>query len=569
MATAGVAKSKLVNGQRINIATGAVMKSSVDSDQSDLKRTASNPTGRTVTMANGTTLNEADSLAYGKNDAKTTEILKTNNIAAPLQPVAPATPTAAPVAPATQTPALTAQQGATGVIPPPAPTPPSPIQQGLAAAQASGTPPPTSAGAAKAAVQTYLPPPTPAPTIADTMIAEDPFFAQIQKTWQEFMSPQNQKQTLVQEYNSLLKSSGIQELDEEILNAKNVIEGTEDDIRTEITKAGGFATDSQVMAMTNARNKSLIKNYSNLVATRDSKNEYLKTMMSLSAQDRQQADQQFDRAMNFTFQVADYKMKMKENAQKSYDRTIAAVGYDGLYQSTGGDPYTTSLIERTMGLPTGGLQIAAQRATQERQMALEKEKLGLDVLRSNLATDVLQRESIRASTANSYDSIRSRKEADARAKSGTLSGKPQTAAQASANGYADRTVEANKIISQLGGKFTSKGSLITSSGFFPNFFKSEDRQKYEQAQRNFVNAVLRRESGAAISPTEFESAAQQYFPQPGDKQGVLEQKEQNRTTVISNLYREANVAPPVGVGSIIEYEGQSYRVDENGELTEL
>ena len=43
--------------------------------------------------------------------------------------------------------------------------------------------------------------------------------------------------------------------------------------------------------------------------------------------------------------------------------------------------------------------------------------------------------------------------------------------------------------------------------------KSTDRQKFEQAQRDWINANLRKESGAVIADSEFENAAQQYFPQ--------------------------------------------------------
>lgn len=322
----------------------------------------------------------------------------------PETPITPAPLTAAPITPTpvTPTPLDANQNPKTPATPlPPQGTPGSQAPQiagvdqssqvadaisasqaALARAQASG-PAPTSAGAASAAIQTYLPP-TPAPTVADTMIAEDPFFADIQKKWQDFMSPENQKTTLVDEYNKALKDSGIQELDAEILNAKNIIEGTEDDIRTEITKAGGFATDSQVLAMTNSRNKSLIKNYSNLVATRDSKAEYLNTMMDLSVKDRAEANSQFDRMMNFGFQAAEYGMKMKENAVASYTRTVAAIGYDGLLQSTQNDPYTIGLVEKTMGLPAGGLQIAAKRSTEERALALQKEQLGLEATRASI-----------------------------------------------------------------------------------------------------------------------------------------------------------------------------------------
>jgi hypothetical protein len=76
----------------------------------------------------------------------------------------------------------------------------------------------------------------------------------------------------------------------------------------------------------------------------------------------------------------------------------------------------------------------------------------------------------------------------------------------------------------------------------PERYKSEGKKLYDQAQRNFINAVLRRESGAAIAPSEFESAEAQYFPLPGDSEKVLEQKKRNRELVITNLKNEAGTA---------------------------
>lgn len=150
---------------------------------------------------------------------------------------------------------------------------------------------------------------------------------------------------------------------------------------------------------------------------------------------------------------------------------------------------------------------------------------------------------------------------------GTLNGKPQTTTQATIQGYADRTLESNKIISAIGFKFTGFGSLFGQS--LPGFFKNSERKQYEQAQRNFVNAVLRRESGAVISKEEFDNASQQYFPQPGDPAEVVAQKEANRNTVISNLYLAANKARPAEPGSIIEdQDGTQYRVGLDGETLE-
>jgi len=123
----------------------------------------------------------------------------------------------------------------------------------------------------------------------------------------------------------------------------------------------------------------------------------------------------------------------------------------------------------------------------------------------------------------------------------TLNGKPLTEAQSTSLGYAQRMADADATIAELGSKFTGSSSYVSGNRFFPNILKSDDRQKYEQAQRNFVNAVLRKESGAAISDSEFKSASQQYFPQPGDSKAVIEQKAANRTRSISNLAQSANV----------------------------
>lgn len=133
-------------------------------------------------------------------------------------------------------------------------------------------------------------------------------------------------------------------------------------------------------------------------------------------------------------------------------------------------------------------------------------------------------------------------------------GKPLTAAQQTALSYANRVFDANEIVNEIGEKFTSGINTITQ--FAPNALKSGDRQRFEQAQRNFVNAVLRRESGAAISESEFDSARKQYFPQPGDSAPVIEQKRLNRERTLENLLREGGqeisqinqITDPLGLG---------------------
>lgn len=116
-----------------------------------------------------------------------------------------------------------------------------------------------------------------------------------------------------------------------------------------------------------------------------------------------------------------------------------------------------------------------------------------------------------------------------------------TDAQANAALYANRMAESNDILSRyndinkgVGGWAGGVVSNVAPSGVANNML-GKDRQQFMQAQRNFINAVLRRESGAVISDQEFDNARQQYFPQPGDSAEVIQQKSQNRLTAIQGI----------------------------------
>lgn len=65
-----------------------------------------------------------------------------------------------------------------------------------------------------------------------------------------------------------------------------------------------------------------------------------------------------------------------------------------------------------------------------------------------------------------------------------------------------------------------------------NYLVSKEFQKFDQASRDFINALLRRESGAVIQPSEFTDARKQYLPTPGDDPETLAQKRTNRQTSI-------------------------------------
>jgi len=118
--------------------------------------------------------------------------------------------------------------------------------------------------------------------------------------------------------------------------------------------------------------------------------------------------------------------------------------------------------------------------------------------------------------------------------------------QSNANIFYGRANESNKILNDLQGKYSvgklgakrgaegiwGIGGALGAAG---NTMLGPNEQQVEQAQRDFVNAVLRKESGASISPSEFENAYKQYFPTIGDSERVIKQKADNRQKELEGL----------------------------------
>jgi len=119
-----------------------------------------------------------------------------------------------------------------------------------------------------------------------------------------------------------------------------------------------------------------------------------------------------------------------------------------------------------------------------------------------------------------------------------------TEGQSKATGFFARSSEANDILSGLEQEGTELRNVFSGALPFGNYMRTPEGQQYDQAKRNFINAVLRQESGAVIGPSEFASAEVQYFPQPGDSPEVIAQKRANRETAVRAL--EVSAGPGAG-----------------------
>lgn len=112
-------------------------------------------------------------------------------------------------------------------------------------------------------------------------------------------------------------------------------------------------------------------------------------------------------------------------------------------------------------------------------------------------------------------------------------------------GFANRLNTANSIFDTLEAKgYDVPSKFDATVGPLPggNYLTSDQYKSLEQAQREFITAQLRRESGAAISESEFDTARKLYFPQPGDTPEMVAQKRRSRELAVRNMVQSAGPA---------------------------
>jgi hypothetical protein len=158
-------------------------------------------------------------------------------------------------------------------------------------------------------------------------------------------------------------------------------------------------------------------------------------------------------------------------------------------------------------------------------------------------------------------------------------GKPLTEAQGNSVAFGARAIESNRIATDLEKQgFRNTGAIRTAIGGVASMTPfvgeqleqgvrstfnvlpsavggtSPEQQQVEQARRNFVSAVLRKESGAAIGVDEYKNEERKYFPQAGDTDAVIRQKQKARELAIEALKAQAG---PSGVRQINQITGQT------------
>lgn len=102
--------------------------------------------------------------------------------------------------------------------------------------------------------------------------------------------------------------------------------------------------------------------------------------------------------------------------------------------------------------------------------------------------------------------------------------------------YATRAAGALPTIDQMGDSLTSLGETVGGNApVVGNYMKSPEFQQAEQAGKEFLQAILRKDTGAAITKQEVDEYGSVYLPRPGDSPEVLAQKKVSRQRALRAL----------------------------------
>jgi len=147
--------------------------------------------------------------------------------------------------------------------------------------------------------------------------------------------------------------------------------------------------------------------------------------------------------------------------------------------------------------------------------------------------------------------------------------------------FGDRMQAANKIIEGMAAKGVNRGGNINAAASslpmvggaadtLTNWTQSPEQQQVKQAKLDFMTAALRRESGASIAPSEFDTFDKAYFPQPNDDKMTIANKAALRQRAIDGVLVEVpqNKRPGARAAPAAVAPGSVLKFDANGNLVQ-
>ncbi len=265
---------------------------------------------------------------------------------------------------------------------------PNVFKQGLAATQASGTPAPQDAGAGRTAASQAVADASanqPNPTTPAVQNFYDPStnksMADQVKQLMEIVSPQSVTDNLSQELSKITGEKNDLAAEKlQLMNVQTVMAGTQQDIRDEVTKANGFATDSQVLALTTSRNATLLKQATFLQNQMTMLQDTISNDTSLYASDKADAQSQATQRMGIMQYIQTNQNNIASAARQSIDTAVKTPGGLTAYLNS---PQDMANAEHTMGWAPGTIATMAKEAA--KTQSLDNQVKQANINQSNAA----------------------------------------------------------------------------------------------------------------------------------------------------------------------------------------
>lgn len=228
-----------------------------------------------------------------------------------------------------------------------------------------------------------------------------PIMQSLSQVLQNINNPALTAVSLQSEYNDLAQKNNLPGMQADLLNMQRIMTGTEDDIRDEISKTGGFATESQVLGMSAARNKVILKQYNSLATQYQAAQTNVSNMMQYATTDqatqlqRQSATASVTESMaSIESQMISMGQTMQQNANGNLNKIVTNVGYQGLAAQAQGNPQILSSYESILGLSPGSLSnptsLAQLETYRQQTIAQGQQKVQIQMYNAGIGTGGIQ-----------------------------------------------------------------------------------------------------------------------------------------------------------------------------------
>lgn len=131
---------------------------------------------------------------------------------------------------------------------------------------------------------------------------------------------------------------------------------------------------------------------------------------------------------------------------------------------------------------------------------------------------------------------------------GGAGGKPLTEGQSKDAVFVTRANNALPTIDKYEQALLSLGENVAGNIPYGNFLQSEEYQVARDAGREFLATVLRKDTGAAVTPSEEAMYGDMLLPRPGDKPATIEMKRRRRAVAVAAI--EAGMPPQAILNSV-------------------